>query len=151
MKKPIIIFGDKPQSPTGKSFLANQIALAFNKSAYLCARVTDLAQDKFFFHGVEADTDLIIIDNVRSRQFQQIVDMIIYPETIHVNSKGLWPFTMNRPQVIITIEEDEAFLRNQSKSVLRRCDFIKTSLEAPAAYRHVFIKAEKVNLTPYDQ
>jgi len=123
MKK-IILTGD---DRSGKTFLALNIAKAFDKVVFLQARNIKKRQS-FMYDEVTKETELIIIDDVNSENFE-IFEDLIYSEKLTIDRIGKPQITTNTPNVIITFSGSHEFFRNYGVSFTIRCKFIKTWID----------------------
>lgn len=117
MQKRIIIFG---KANSGKSHLANQMAMAFENPVFLDGR--NLHHKHFKYQEVEDDTDLMVIDDLNQKL---LLKDLTYYDRITVHRKGDTSFLMSLPKIIITIECDEDFIDDLDVSIKRRSIFIK--------------------------
>jgi len=109
MRKLIICGGDR----SGKTFLAKNIAAAFDHVVWLDGRMSIHAENSFKYDGVTKETDLIIVDDVKHEQLHIIQDLI-FSDKIEVNSKGKKRFTMNTPNVIIALSVDASYFNENA-------------------------------------
>ena len=124
--KRIILIG---QGASGKTFLAFNIAAAFDNVAYINGR--DLRkQDHFRYSSLNTETDLLIIDDVFLNKLDLLQD-IIYFDSLRIEKQSKAAVIINLPTVIITIDTTEAEMLKDEHfcSMERRCKFIVTSIE----------------------
>ncbi|HUI31984.1 MAG TPA: hypothetical protein VLY84_00075 [Dysgonamonadaceae bacterium] len=121
MKKPIIITGP-PMS--GKSFFARNILLMFGDNPIeFDGRNFDLA-DPWCFADLTPETDLILIDDIRSLHS---IESVLNKDVFLINKRFGPVIEVLRPWTIIVAEDDiitQDFInKNISKYIFIECDY----------------------------
>jgi len=126
MRKLIICGGDR----SGKTFLAMNIAAAFDHVVYLSGRNLNHLKNPFFYDEVTEKTELIIVDDVNPKHLQ-FVQGLIFSEKIKIDKMGKKSFSIDVPNVIITMNTDPSFFKelNEGVSFYMRCKIIDTWLD----------------------
>ena len=125
--KRIILIG---QGASGKTFLAFNIAAAFDNVAYINGRDLKKQDHLFRYSSLNTETDLLIIDDVFLNKLDLLQD-IIYFDSLRIEKQSKAAVIINLPTVIITIDttEDEMLKDEHFNSMEHRCKFIVTSIE----------------------
>ncbi|TSE05225.1 hypothetical protein [Aquimarina algiphila] len=125
--RPTIIFGKtKPdQKGTGKSFLANNFMMLYNNPFYINGR---REYDPFYFDGLDSTNDVIYVDDVSKDNFKSISSLLFKP-TIVVKRLGGWPFEIDTPKIVITLDVDYGFIKSLDPQTYKGCSFIQCSIE----------------------
>lgn len=119
---------------SGKTFLAKNIMLGFEKPLFINGRNKGLLHSNFLFTDVEHSTDLIVIDDVAKENVIHLI-FLCYGNII-VDKRGYSPEQILAPQVIITTTNFS--LDNLDASTKRRIDVIETNIEITESGNKIF-------------
>lgn len=126
--KNIIICG---KGRSGKTFLANNIAVAFENVEFLNGR-NQPQSDSFIFDRITKKTDLIHFDDVKLCDLKIIVKLFI-SDVMLINRKAFEPIYVNTPPVLVTIDESADKIIKKFRSygieILNYCKIIETRIE----------------------
>ena len=108
MNKITIIYGPEDVR-SGKSRLAKDLTTDL-KTVWFTARHRKFLENPFWTDPIEKDTEVIVFDDVIASNIKGIREVMSY-ECITVNKQSKAPFTINIPDIIITIGCDKSDLR----------------------------------------
>ncbi len=129
-----IIYGkNSTDTPTGKSFLANQISLNYDQVIFIPGRHLQRIDDPFFHNDVDESTELIILDDISDDYFSYIISLI-NSDKLLISGQGKRTKVIERPAMIITIATDDEFI-NKLKSKIPNCKFIRTTIDDKGSSR----------------
>ncbi len=127
---------------SGKSYAAKIMKLAFKKPFHRIADA-EFFRTPFPLHGVDNDTDLILIDDVQKKDLQEVVSTFTEPY-LRIIAKNKTPKVLETPRVIITLmdasADDLSFL--QTPYLSRRVDVLECSI-----FENDFPEVSRVNET----
>lgn len=112
---------------SGKSYAAKIMKLAFKKPFHRLADA-EFFRTPFPLHGVDNDTDLILIDDVQKKDLQQVISTFTAPY-LRIIAKNQSPKVIETPRVIITLMDavdDLSFL--QTPFLARRVEVLECSI-----------------------
>ena len=118
MKKRQLIIGEKR---SGKSFLSRSISMAFSNPVFLPS--WEVLNRNFKFHQLCSDTDLIIVDEVKKSELEN-VSSFFYAKYLNINKRNEKPFKIERPHIIIICE---VLKQEINQSILNRFEVINTT------------------------
>ena len=99
MKQVTLITGARN---SGKTFCAKTMTLAFENFVWINGRQIDLVCQPFIFSMVNAETDLIVFDDLILENWP-VIKSIILTDKIKVERRGEKSFTIPTPKIIATL------------------------------------------------
>ncbi|MFD2827198.1 hypothetical protein ACFSYG_12010 [Leeuwenhoekiella polynyae] len=110
---------------SSKTYAAKIMKLAFKRPFYRVAD-SDFLRETFFLDGLEADNDVIIVDDVQIKDLDRVLEIFTQPY-LRVNSKFRRPNVLETPRVLITLNDaSEGDLKVLAAPyIARRVDLLK--------------------------